>query len=195
MCRLAPALTAMLSPSLRPARAWASYVAARLGHVGLAGIALCAIAVVLGLGHQGLTVRRDALQASADAARTRLLRASERPTVMPSGTEARSFVTQLPGLEAVPEFIESLHREAARAGLDIERAEYRAPPLASTELVRSQVVLPLRGSYRDLTLWLARVMAEHPAAGIDELSLQRDATGSGKLRARVVLSLYSRGAP
>lgn len=176
-------------PGVLPRRlkAWLGYGAHRLGRWGLAAALTWALGAGLWvwsvqLEHQADTVRRQtlaALQAQARAATPEVLR--PRPV---------GLLQALPGADRVPEFIERLHREAARHGVAVERAEYRAPQ-TTRPLARLQVVMPAAGRWSAIGRWLAAVLQAHPEAAVDELVLQRDEAGAG-LRARVVLSHYSR---
>jgi Tfp pilus assembly protein PilO len=173
------------------ARAWLSYAALRLGRGGMAGIALL-LGSGLVVGVQALRSDAGYLQQRIAQVRAELQRA---PAAAKAARTAQSFMAQLPPAEQVPQFIEAVHRVAGQSGVQIERAEYRAPTLAGGQVLRSQVVLPVAGNYPGITRWLGEVLHEHPSAAIDELSLQRDAPASDLLRARVVLSHYSRSAP
>jgi Tfp pilus assembly protein PilO len=173
------------------ARAWISYAGLRLGRCGVAGLLL--------LFGSALVVTSQALRGQADALAQRIGQAradlkNVAPAAKPPAT-AQTFLAQLPAAEQVPQFIGGVHRLARAAGVQIERAEYRAPVLASGQVLRSQVVLPLTGSYPGITRWLGQVLSQHPSAAIDELSLQRDTAATEPVRARVVLSHYSRALP
>jgi Tfp pilus assembly protein PilO len=173
------------------ARAWFSYAGLRLGRCGVAGLMLLfACAIVIGT--QAMRSNADTLRQRIDQARADLKNAATAVKPVPT---AQSFLAQLPAAEQVPQFIEGVHRLAQTAGVQIERAEYRAPVLASGQVLRSQVVLPLVGSYPGITRWLGQVLSQHPSAAIDELSLQRGTTATEPVRARVVLSHYSRVLP
>lgn len=178
----------------RRTRAWLGYAGVRLGPAGIVGLLLIVLAALLLLGRQGLQLRQEALRVRIEVAQAELQRGP--PTSVPTAVQStRSRLTQMAPLEELPEWIESVHREATAAGVEIERAEYRAPSMSTDELVRSQMVLPLRGNYVTITRWLVTVLREYPSAAVDELSLQREAVGSARLRARVVLSHYSRSSP
>ena len=173
------------------AKAWFSYVGLRLGRCGVAGLSLlfgCVVVIAIQL----MRSQGDTLSQRIDQARADLKGAA---TAAKPVATAQSFLAQLPAAEQVPQFIEGVHRLAQSIGVQIERAEYRAPTLAYGQVLRSQVVLPLTGSYPDITGWLGQVLSQHPSAAIDELSLQRESTAGDPVRARVVLSHYSRVAP
>ncbi|WP_457338010.1 type 4a pilus biogenesis protein PilO [Rhizobacter sp. P5_C2] len=173
------------------ARAWLSYVMLRLGPTGAAGLLLLAASSAL-LAWQALDTSPQRLLQRVAAARAELQRA---PAVRPVVRSAQTFVADLPPAEQVPDFIEGVHRAAFAAGLQIDRVEYRAPTLAAGQVLRSQMVLPVSGSYPAIAQWLAQVQHDHPSAAIDELTLQRDAPAGEPLHGRVVLSHYSRNAP
>lgn len=181
----------MKRPDAASLKAWLAYAALRLGPAGLAGVALLlACAAVLAM--QSLRADRATLALRIAQARGDLQRL---PASAPPPLTAQTFMARLPSAEQVPAFIEVLHRQAERARLQIERAEYRAPTVAGGRVLRSQVVLPLTGSYPDIGRWLGLVLTQHPSVAIDEFSLQRDAAVADGLRARVVLSHYSRVGP
>jgi Tfp pilus assembly protein PilO len=173
------------------ARAWASYASLRLGRSGLAGLVLLAACAAV-LGVQAWRSDADRLQQRIVQVRAELQRS---PAAAKPPRTAQTFLAQLPAADQVPQFIEGVHRAAGQAGLQIERAEYRAPTLAGGQVLRSQVVLPMAGHYPGMARWLGEVLHDNPSAAVDEISLQRDAPTSDLLRARVVLSHYSRSSP
>jgi Type II secretion system (T2SS), protein M subtype b len=187
--------------ALRSVQAWGSYgthqLRWRLGPLGLTGLALALAATLLTAASQ-FYWKPQALQTEASLAlleRQRMQRAAT-----PSADSLRAnWVTQLPQLDTTPELMASLHREATRAGIRIERAEYR-PPSAEQSLRRMQVVLPVQGGYSGIKRWLARVMQAHPYCAVDELSfVRRDgpaaASPQSELQARIVLSFYLKALP
>jgi hypothetical protein len=170
--------------------AWAHHLAHRLGPLGLVGVCLVVLTAAVLVWAQLARAQTDALAQQAEQLRTVLARPAAAPQTAVAGVEA--FMAALPGDGAAPLFIETLHREAARAQVQIERAEYRVPTLAGGKLRRTEVVLPVQGTYADVARWLSAVLYEHPSAALDQLSLQREASGALRLNARVVLSHYSR---
>lgn len=182
-------------------RAWASYLAARLGVVGQVGVALAVLAVLLQVAVSlWMTPKLQAQAEEIAALRTELRQAPRNvQTVVARGPE--SLLASLPALEDAPRFAESVQAEASRAGVLIERTDYRTPETSDLALSRLQMVVPARGDYAQLKRWLMRLLAAHPACAIDELSLQRNPAPSGAgepagaLSARVVLSYTMRSAP
>lgn len=172
-------------------KAWLGYAALRLGRSGGAGLALLAVA--------GVAMLAQALGSDADRIEQRIAQVraelKQAPGAGMAPVSAQSFVAQLPPAEQVPQFIEDVHRGALLTGLQIERAEYRAPTVAGGQVLRSQVVMPVTGNYPGIGQWLTEVLRAHPSAAIDEISVQRDAPATDQLHARVVLSHYSRSAP
>ena len=172
-------------------KAWLGYAALLLGRSGCAGLALLTVA--------GAAMLAQALGSDADHIEQRIaqLRAELKraPAAGTAPVSAQSFVAQLPPAEQVPQFIEDVHRGALLTGLQIERAEYRAPTVAGGQVLRSQLVMPVTGNYPGIGQWLTEVLRAHPSAAIDEISVQRDAPATDQLHARIVLSHYSRSAP
>jgi hypothetical protein len=186
-------------------RAWASYLAARLGVVGQVGAALAVLAVLLQVAVSlWMTPTLRAQAEEIAALRTELRQAPRNvQTVVARGPEA--LLASLPTLEDAPRFAESVQAEASRAGVLIERTDYRTPETSDPALSRLQMVVPARGDYAQLKRWLTRLLAAHPACALDELSLQRNPGGAGSaangsaepggaLTARVVLSYTMRSA-
>ncbi len=179
------------APVLRRWRAWFAYAALRLGPAGLAGLALGVAALLLLVAERSALQHAAATQAAADPLRAAWQRGS---AATPPVADAATLLAALPPAERVADFIEQLHGGAARAGVAVERAEYRTPVLAQGRVQRAQVVLPVAGAYPALRNWLAQLLEAHPSVAIDEMNLQRDAE-PGRVRGRVVLSHYSRSAP
>jgi hypothetical protein len=182
-------------------RAWASYLAARLGVVGQVGAALALLALLL---QTSLSLwMTPTLQAQADdiaALRTELHQAARTPPpAVARGPEA--LLASLPALEDAARFAEAVQAEATRAGVLIERTDYRTPDTSDPALSRLQMVVPARGDYAQLKRWLMRLLAAHPACALEELSLLRNPAApgtaeaaAGPLTARVVLSYTMRSA-
>lgn len=171
---------------LRVLSAWGHHLFARLGPWGLAAALLWALVPAAG----ALAWRFDTDTERLRVQATGLLQ--QRPETRPADASARpaSLLDSLPEAAQAADFVEHLHLEAQRAGVTIDRAEYRAPG-SPAPLNRLQVVLPASGSYAAMARWLDAVLRRHPSAAIDELALQRDGSGA-VLRARVVFSHYSR---
>lgn len=68
--------------------------------------------------------------------------------------------------------------------------EYKLSCDAATRLCRYRVRLPLVGSYLQIRAFVEQSLLELPFASLDELSLRREAIGSGELEAGLTFSLH-----
>lgn len=165
------------------------YRLARLGHAGVAGLALAVFAAAL---HLGGTREREARLAAIDAdigaARSRLAGASA-PAATPQQQLAR-FHAAFPGPAAFGDFLATVNQAAAERGLAIRNADYREQPDAASGLKRYQVSLPMKGGYPQLRGWLADVLNAHASAALDDIQLRRDTIGAPEVEARLRLSFY-----
>jgi len=86
--------------------------------------------------------------------------------------------------------IERLHHAATLHGVELPQGDYRLSRDASGTLLRYQITLPARGGYPQLRAWLADLMNALPTIALDGLAVQRDDVGSGRIDARVRLTLF-----
>lgn len=171
---------------------------ARLGPIGLAGLALIAIAATLHV--TILLPAREEHDRLADrvtrlAARAKLV--PPVPTVAAEGPEQSlsSFAGHFPPARRSASEALRLHALAARHGLRLASGEYRLVPEPGTDLLRYQITLPLKGTYPSVRAFLADSLAEVPTLAIDALALKRESAGVREVEGRVQLSLYAAGAP
>lgn len=169
----------------------------RLGLVTVAGIMLLAVAV---LGHVLAVLPRErelaALQAQADEMQARLKTGtslSRRPKESSVGQLA-TFYAFFPGPETVPQWLGKINAAAKANGIVLRTGEYRLERRGEQKLSRYQITLPVVGSYTQVRGFIAGVLAEVPAAAIDEIQMRRDNIASATLEVRVRISLYLRNA-
>ena len=84
--------------------------------------------------------------------------------------------------------------EAARHGLKLGRIDYGFENRPAAHFAVATLQMPVRGTYTDFRAFLARVLAAHPAAAVDDLSIQRDAAGNG-IEARLRLAFNTEMQP
>ena len=162
--------------------------------------AMAAIALaVLALGLYALAVRPLATQAQSLRDRVAALESSagnprrDAEPVRPA-TQLAVFYEQLPGVAQAPEVVRQLHAQAQRAGLVLDRGEYRPLPDASAKLVRYQIVLPVRGSYPQVRRFLAGAMRDMPGLALDGIAFQRDRGAAGQLEVQLRFTAFLRMA-
>jgi hypothetical protein len=156
---------------------------------GLLALALAAgaAAVLLPADHAAL----DAARAAHAAA----LRAPESPAarVADAGADLQTFYAGLPPQDSATQWLNRVFAAAARAGLALERGEYRLVADVRGPLVRYEVELPVRGEYLQLRRFLREALTEVPHLAVDALSLQRPHIGTGVIDARLRLTFYLHG--
>ena len=103
-----------------------------------------------------------------------------------------AFYEQLADVHQAPEVVRQLHAHAEKAGLALERGEYRPLTDASAKLVRYQIVLPVKGGYPQVRRFLAGAMQDIPGLALDGISFQRDNDASAQLEAQLRFTIFLR---
>lgn len=171
--------------------------AGRLGAPGFAGLALLALAAILQVVMvlprerelESLQVQADSLQAKLAAGQSLARRPPEG-----SAEQLATFYAFFPKPESAPQWLGKIHAAARANGIVLRTGEYRLERRADQKLARYQVTLPVVGSYAQVRAFIAGVLAEVPAAAIDEIQMRRDNVASTTLEVRIRLSLYLRNA-
>lgn len=165
----------------------------RIGWHGVFGIALlifsaafCATAVPARM------AELDALQQELGVLRTRssLSGAGAGKSTPSSEERLGSFYAFFPEMVTLPDWLERIYAAAAESGVALETGEYRLVEERNVKLARYQLTLPIKGGYTQVRQFVARVLNEVPAAGLDEVAFKRDSIGSATLDARVRLTIY-----
>jgi Tfp pilus assembly protein PilO len=168
--------------------------AGRLGWTGRLGLVLLAVAAVLQVVRvMALERDIDALQTEAGNLQQRLR--SGQGLGRPNETSAEqlaTFYAYFPQGDAAPALLGKIHAAAARNGIVLRSGEYKFDRQPDQKLARYYVTLPVVGSYSQLRKFIAAVLADVPAASIDEIQMRRESIANTSLEARIRLSLYLR---
>ncbi len=168
--------------------AWRSLDA--FGWTGLAAMAFATlhfVALVLPLQREQAT-----LQAQAQSLEQRL-RKGESLTAIPelsAGEQLATFYAFFPSADSSVEWLGRIHAAANEHGLAMPAGEYRLERAGDQRLLRYVVTLPLTGTYAELRGFVASVLADVPAAAVDDIRLRRESAASPQLEARVRISLF-----
>jgi hypothetical protein len=166
---------------------------AALGRLGAAGV----LGIGLALACAGFYVSALApLEQEAAAQRLALERLKARTPHRPVSSggreeDLRRFQGLFPSASELTGEVESLHRLARRAGLDLAQGEYRLERRAAG-LWAYRVTLPVRGSYPQFRDFIGAVLKEMPIASIDALRFERKRAAETQLEAQVRITLYAR---
>ena len=130
--------------------------------------------------------RLSELRADVAARRAALAREAQGRS---GATRAGGF----PAENAREDLLQEVHDAAEARGVRIDSAEYRQA--REGLLLKSELILPVHGTYPQLRAWLADIMNGIPALALDEFSLHRESVGNPMLEGRVRLSLFLEGRP
>ena len=72
----------------------------------------------------------------------------------------------------------------------LQSGEYKLDRNPDSRLARYQITLPVTGSYAQLRGFVGQVLADVPAAALEEITLRRESVSSPRLEARIRLTLY-----
>jgi len=88
--------------------------------------------------------------------------------------------------EQTTDWLAKLHGIGAATGVQIKSASYRQQPTEG-RIVRTEIVLPVAGSYGQIRDFLKRSLAEIPVLSLDSISLKR---GDRAIQAEMRLTLH-----
>jgi hypothetical protein len=150
----------------------------QLGLAGLLGIALLAAALAF-----------SSLVVAPLQERGALLVARKGPAPAPPGAEKVAAVYEfLRKDEETTDWLARLHGIGAATGVQLKSAAYRTHK-TDARIVRTEIVLPVAGSYGQIRDFLKRSLAEIPVLSVDQLKLKREGDNS-LLQAEMRLTLH-----
>ncbi len=164
----------------------------RLGPGGLAAAAILVAGVLYGTltfvslheRHADLRARLDQWQQTGGAGATR----GRGPADDTRALEA--FYARLPRLRSAPQWLSAFDQAAIANGLVLRSGEYRLDRREGQRLLRYQIVLPVSGSYAQVRAFIDGVLAQVPAASLDEAQFSRDSGPARVVDARLRFTLY-----
>ena len=119
--------------------------------------------------------------------------ADERVPAGAKGTVAEqlaAFYAFFPPAQSSPDWLGKIHAAAKAKGLVLQSGEYKLERSTDSRLARYQIVLPVTGSYAQLRGFVGQVLADVPAAALEEITLRRESVASPRLEARIRLTLF-----
>lgn len=84
---------------------------------------------------------------------------------------------------------------ADKAGLVLNKGEYREAFDSNAKLYTYQLTLPVKGSYRAIRDFAMQSLREIPFSSLDDISFRRDAIGDANVEARLRFTLYLNDRP
>ncbi len=167
----------------------------RLGRAGVVGIALLAFAAAFYFSAVApLATELAGLRAEADALDRRLQAGGVAPRGGTPAEQLAAFYAFFPPPHSSPEWLGKINAAARAKGLVLRSGEYKLERAADRKLTRYQITLPVAGSYAQIRGFVAQVLADVPAAALEEITLRRESVSSPTVEARIRLTLYLRSA-
>jgi Tfp pilus assembly protein PilO len=165
----------------------------QFGWPGVIGLALIVFATTLHFSALvPLAAQRANLRTEAETLQARL-KAGESIAKRPAasvGEQLGTFYAFFPKPDTTAEWIGRINAAARAKGLTLASGEYKLERRADHKLARYQMTLPVTGTYTQIREFVGAVLADVPAAALDEITLRRDAVTSATLEARIRLSLW-----
>jgi hypothetical protein len=100
------------------------------------------------------------------------------------------FYRIFPEERSSPQWLAKLAALASRNGLSLNEGEYQATRDNAGRLMRFQMVLPVKGEYRQIRRFLAALPAEIPSAALETIQFSRRNVADSTVEARIKLALY-----
>ena len=165
--------------------AWSRYYATRLSWPGLLGLVLLLAAAAVQLA--GVMPMRD----SNEGLRLELEQLRKLAAVQAEAVPAVDVRTlaALPSGDALVPLVASVHAQARRRQVSLDRGEYAWQADAGGRTGRYRMTFPARGGYPQLRGWAADVLEEWPALVLEEFDFRRDKIGNETIEAQVRFSI------
>jgi hypothetical protein len=155
----------------------------QLGGLGALAVALLAAALAF-----SLFVVQPLESKGRDLA-ARLARTGTAAPAADNGAEKLAeFYDYLAKPEQTIDWLAKLYAIGHATGVELQSATYRSEQAGRIE--RTQIVLPLTGSYAQMREFLNRALAEIPVLSLDQMTLKRESRRDGAVQAELKLTLH-----
>lgn len=164
----------------------------QLGWQGMSGIVLLALAAVFQtLTLQPLQQEVAFMRSHLEGAHTKTSMQSRTFNLGDRQKELGMFIDSLPAEQDVTDILASIYAVAEASGVGLKQAEYH-PESHNKLRVEYGLVFPVQGEYGQIRYFVARVLADHPAIALDQISFQRDKISDPVLKAEIRFTLFLR---
>jgi Tfp pilus assembly protein PilE len=158
----------------------------RLGRVGAVGVLL----IVASLAYDNAVVQPREAALGEQLLRNQQARrdaAAQRQRAAQTAGDATGQPALAPAAAAA---LRRLFDAAGRAGLELDRGEYRLTEIKDAHLRRYQLSLPVDGGYPEIRSFVAKALNADPALALTAIQLRRDRIESPDLEGLVNFTLY-----
>ena len=164
-----------------------------LGATGLSGIALVLVAT-FGLLYAPEVLREaDTMHLAVDRTRAQLTEIEQKLSATPGSlSHVDRFHYWLPSFGQSTSDLRMLFEIAERSHIQLSRGEYVLKQDDARRVVRLEIVLPIKDTYRDIRGFVAAALDALPHASLSELKMERSAPGVEPLDTRLRLTMFYR---
>jgi len=157
------------------------------------GLALVLASLALqGWAIRPLEAQLEALESAGSGAREGRITGAGHVLEQNSGPRAQlaAFYGYFDRGDKLTELLATLHVVGKSTGIEVKRADYRMTSSPERRLDRYQVVMPVRGSYRSVRLFIATALRELPTMSLDQVQFQRKEIGDTTVDAQVSFTFH-----
>lgn len=165
----------------------------KLGWLGAVGAMLIVFAAAFHFS-AGMSLQKEigGMRGEAERLRARYQMAITQPNAFKPGLSQQlgTFYEFFPPSATLPDWLDRVYAAAAKRGVALERGEYKVVQERGWRLLRYQITLPVKGTYEQIRGFVADVLAEVPAAAVDEIGLKREGIDATIIEAQVKLTVF-----
>jgi Tfp pilus assembly protein PilO len=174
------------------------YYRARLGPMGLLGVALLLLAVLtwFGLVRSGENeILRN--QHKIEALKQQQAAKSSLPasSALNREEQLRVFYASFATAEKLPDTLKRIYQAAEKQGLVLETGEYTRVQAGAERLARFRVSLPVKGSFRQVLGLMDTVLQENNTVALENVAFKRDKVDDEAIEAKVVFLVFMDAQP
>lgn len=174
---------------------WLTKMKSQLGWQGRVGLVLLILAAgFLLLVLNPLEQETTLLSGNLEKMRSKAALRAGAASIGGQQQELGLFFNSLPGESAITDILAGVYSEAEATGVEVRQAEYRMEGKGKY-WAEYRMSFPVRGEYGRIRIFLSRVLAEHVAVGLDQVSFKRDRINDPVLSAEIKLTVFMRAMP
>ena len=124
-----------------------------------------------------------------DAARSKSSMQGRNFGSMDRQKELGEFFESLPSEEDVTDVLATIYSVAEASKVGFKQAEYHLDD-KNKQRMEYRMVFPVQGEYANIRFFVFRVLSDHPAIALDQMSFKRDKVNDSVLKAEIKFTLF-----
>lgn len=162
----------------------------QLGWQGATGLLLLALVAALQiLSLKPLEEETAFINKKVDAAREKSSRQGKSFGSMDKQKELGEFFESLPAEKDVTDILAMIAAVAEASRLELKQADYQLDD-KNRKRLEYRMVFPVQGEYANIRFFVFRVLSDHPAIALDQVSFKRDKVNDSVLKAEIKFTLF-----